>query len=65
MAQRVPGDVFARFMSDASSPTDEARIIAALPKRPFMSAALRSGVTAGLHSVRQVATTRSAMTEAE
>jgi lycopene beta-cyclase len=38
----VPGDVFARFMTDASTPADEARIIAALPKRPFLAAALQS-----------------------
>lgn len=30
---------FARFMSDASTPADEARVIAALPKTPFLLAA--------------------------
>lgn len=35
-------DAFARFMSDASGPRDELRVIAALPMGPFAAAALRS-----------------------
>ena len=42
LAERVPGDVYARFMSDASSPADEARVMAALPPLPFMRAAART-----------------------
>lgn len=44
MARRVPGTGFARFMTDMSSPLEEARMIAALPKEPFLAAALRAGV---------------------
>jgi lycopene beta-cyclase len=43
MVQSVPGEIFARFMTDVSSPADDARLIAALPKAPFLAAALRSG----------------------
>jgi lycopene beta-cyclase len=39
LAAGVPGDVFARFMSDRSSPVDDARIVAALPPGPFLWAA--------------------------
>jgi lycopene beta-cyclase len=42
LGARVSGDVFARFMTDASTPADEALIIGALPKRPFVAAAVRS-----------------------
>lgn len=38
----LPADVFARFMDDASTPADELRVIAAMPKRPFAGAALRA-----------------------
>ena len=37
---RTAADAFARFMGDASSPADEARVIAALPKLPFLAAAM-------------------------
>ena len=40
LVKRVDGDSFARFMSDAATPRDEAKVIAALPKRPFTAAAL-------------------------
>jgi lycopene beta-cyclase len=40
IGERVPGDAFARFMGDASTPADEVRVIAALPKAPFARAAL-------------------------
>ncbi len=42
LAAGVPGDVFARFMSDSSSLMDEARVIAALPSRPFLAAVPRA-----------------------
>jgi lycopene beta-cyclase len=45
LGARVSGDVFARFMTDASTPADEAQIIGALPKRPFVAAAVRSAST--------------------
>jgi lycopene beta-cyclase len=38
----VPGDVFARFMTDLSTPAEDARVIAALPKAPFLAALARS-----------------------
>jgi lycopene beta-cyclase len=38
----TPADAFARFMSDASTPADELRVIAALPKLPFAAAAARA-----------------------
>jgi lycopene beta-cyclase len=41
LAARVPGDVFARFMTDASSPADDARVVAALAGRRFVAAGLR------------------------
>lgn len=41
MAERLPGDVFARFMVDASTPADELRVMAALPPAPFLRAAMR------------------------
>ncbi len=40
----VPGDAFARFMSDRSTPADEARIVRALPAVPFARAALTAAV---------------------
>lgn len=52
---RTPPETFARFMTDASTPVDDLRVIAALPVLPFVSAALtpartpaprRSGVPA-------------------
>ena len=41
LVRDVPGPAFARFMADASSLADEARVIAACPKLPFARAALR------------------------
>ena len=38
LVARTPGDVFARFMSDASSPADELRIAAAIPTLPVLLA---------------------------
>jgi len=38
LARDVPGDVFARFMSDASSAADEARVMRALAKPHFLVA---------------------------
>ena len=35
-------DALARFLSDAGSPADDARVIAALPKLPFLTEAVRS-----------------------
>jgi lycopene beta-cyclase len=43
---RVGGDVFARFMTDVSTPADEARILAALPPRQMVGAAVRALVGA-------------------
>lgn len=40
LVDRVPADAFARFMSDHSTPVDEARVMAALPAGPFARAAL-------------------------
>lgn len=45
LVDRVPGTTFARFMSDHSTPRDEARVIAALPKRPFLRAAGRAALS--------------------
>lgn len=42
LAAGVPGDVFARFMSDSSSLVDEARVVAALPAMPFLAAVPRA-----------------------
>ncbi len=39
LLRRTSAGAFARFMSDASTPADEARVIAALPKTPFLLAA--------------------------
>jgi hypothetical protein len=41
LVRDVPGGAFARFMADASSLSDEARVIAACPKLPFARAAAR------------------------
>ncbi len=38
LVDRVPADAFARFMSDASSPADELRIVAAIPTLPLLLA---------------------------
>lgn len=38
MAARVPAGAFARFMSDASTPADEARVVAALARPGFLAA---------------------------
>jgi lycopene beta-cyclase len=44
LTSAVPGDTFARFMTDESSPWEDAHVIGALPKGPFLSALLgRSG----------------------
>jgi lycopene beta-cyclase len=40
LVERVPPDVFARFMNDHASPADELRVMAALPPAPFVRAAL-------------------------
>ena len=40
LLERTPAEAFARFMGDASSPADEARVIAALPKLPVLAAAM-------------------------
>ncbi len=48
LAGGTPAATFARFMSDASTPLDEARVIAALPKRPFLVAAARAAAGAQL-----------------
>lgn len=42
LVARVPGDVFARFMTDRSSLRDEALVMAALPPAPFAVAGVRS-----------------------
>lgn len=44
LVDKVPGDAFARFMSDQSTPRDEARVMAALPTRPFLRAAGRAAL---------------------
>lgn len=41
MSRALDGDAFARFMTDAASPLDWARAVAALPKRAFLKAALQ------------------------
>lgn len=41
LARGVPADAFARFMTDVSTPADEARIIRALPARTMTATALR------------------------
>lgn len=38
LAAGVPGDAYARFMSDASSPVDEARVVRALVRPGFLAA---------------------------
>ncbi len=43
LVERVPADAFARFMSDHSTPLDEARVMAALPTSPFARAAASAG----------------------
>ena len=42
LAQRTSGDVFARFMSDASSVGDEVRVMRALTRPSFLAAMARS-----------------------
>lgn len=46
LVEHVPADAFARFMSDHSTPADEARVMAALPVAPFARAAVRAAVSA-------------------
>lgn len=41
LADTLSADGFARFMSDKATPQDWAHTVLALPKRPFLSAALR------------------------
>ena len=42
MFEHVPPDVLARFLSEASSPADDLRLMRALPALPFAAEALRS-----------------------
>jgi lycopene beta-cyclase len=44
LVERVPGDVFARFMTDRSTAADEAAVMRALPAGPFAWAAVRAAV---------------------
>lgn len=46
LAAGVPGDVFARFMTDETTLAQDARVIAALPKGLFLSALCRAGESA-------------------
>ncbi|MBJ7470972.1 MAG: hypothetical protein JHD16_06695 [Solirubrobacteraceae bacterium] len=48
LSRDLPGDVFARFMSDTSSTADEARVVQALAKPHFL-AALAGTLTAPRH----------------
>jgi len=41
LADTLSADAFARFMSDKATPQDWTRTVLALPKRPFLSAAMR------------------------
>lgn len=53
----TPAGTFARFMGDASSPLDELRVIAALPKLPFALAALpRRPYVPGLKTMKRIVT---------
>jgi len=45
MFDRVEPDALVRFLADRGRPRDDARLIASLPKRPFLGAALRSATT--------------------
>ena len=57
LVQGTPAGVFARFMGDASSPLDELRVIAALPKLPFAAAALpRRPYVPGLKTMKRIVT---------
>jgi lycopene beta-cyclase len=47
LSSGVGGDVFARFMTDVSTPADEARILAALPPGQMVGAAVRALLSAG------------------
>lgn len=44
MFERVPPEAMVRFLTERSSPLDEARLIRALPKRPFIGLAGRASV---------------------
>jgi lycopene beta-cyclase len=46
MFERVPPAALVRFLSNESGLRDDARLIAALPKMPFVRAALRRGAAA-------------------
>ncbi len=48
--QRVPSDQLVRFLSDRASIIDMARVIAAMPKRPFIRQAVRVGFAGGTAS---------------
>lgn len=41
MAERVPAPALVRFLTERSSVVDELRLVLALPKRPFLGAAVR------------------------
>ena len=43
-------------MTDASSPLDELRVIAALPKAPFVAAAAPRPQVPGLKTMKRIAT---------
>lgn len=42
MFANVPPDALVRFLTEKSTPLDEARLIRALPKKPFLAVAVRS-----------------------
>lgn len=44
LVDRVPSAAYARFMADASSPPDEARVMAALPVLPFARASAQASL---------------------
>lgn len=40
---RTPADLVLRFLDEATSPREEARLVSSLPTRPFVAAAVRAG----------------------
>ena len=48
MFSRVPPEALVRFLTERSSPTDELRLVMAMPKAPFIGIALRRVFEAGL-----------------
>jgi lycopene beta-cyclase len=50
---RNPADLVLRFLDEATSPREEARLVSSLPTAPFLVAALRAGGRAARTSVRQ------------